>query len=338
MNLENDEKIEIYRSNLLSEIINLNKDRLRGRIIGQKKRFGKAGLSCERVEKLCCMLLVHDTNIDTSHWRDSLCGHLSNFINTLAAFSDSNEVEHLTEIVLASHKVSTIADTPSLEQQLRAKSIDLDLSHLRTVLEIDKISRYLDIRNDLLHYSRKPRCRNFFRNIHFEVCTAPGDQHVHGEIQLIFFYERYPAALPPRCIGSSKSACFLCDLFIKKHGVYRISHSHARLYRKWMIPEGEWIDDERISRFDSILRGMSEDMMRIKETFVRPPGYEGNGTESRVHLLALPESARSSNMSLSTICESQKQLLLIDNSAPRETERQKGRYNASKFFQSCTVL
>ena len=36
---------------------------------------------------------------------------------------------------------------------------------------------------------------------------------VHAEVQLLLFYELNPAIRPPRIICSSKSACYLCNLF-----------------------------------------------------------------------------------------------------------------------------
>jgi hypothetical protein len=79
-------------------------------------------------------------------------------------------------------------------------------------------------------------------------CEAPlpvtpfGSQdqcYVHGEVQLALCHERYPADLPPRALGSSKSACFLYDLFIKHDGKLGMSHSHMILYPKWTIPQCE---------------------------------------------------------------------------------------------------
>lgn len=257
------------------------------------------------------MLSEQNMGVNSSHWKYSLCSHLSTLFKAMKGLvptSDRSHVEHLTKIVLAAHEVSKGVNELSLEHQLHARGIKLDPSHHRTVTRIDKISRYLDICNDLIHYCQKARCRHLFRNIHFEVCTAPKEERVHGEVQLAFFYEQYPAVLPPRCIGSSKSACFLCDLFIRKHGKYHISHSHARLYPRWTIPEGEWIDEEKASSFDGILRDMIKEMVRIERDFVRRRGYEGNGAESRVHFLALPQSAKSSRTILSKTLEHEVQL------------------------------
>ncbi|TGO16838.1 hypothetical protein BTUL_0023g00110 [Botrytis tulipae] len=282
---ETDEHKDVYKSNVLMQIIKLSKGRLRRRIGPPKNRGGKVRpLLSDRVKSLRCRLLVLEINVENTPLRSSLCVNLSELCQKIESFtlsSEESQLNHLSAIVLAAHKVSTTANNPSLEHQLQMKGIDLDLSHCRTVFQIDKISRYLDISNDLIDFSRKIRCNGLFCNIRLEVCTAPKAQyhndqilHVHSEIQLISFYEQFPAGLPPRCIGSSKSACFLCDLFIKKHGLYRISHSHGRLYPKWTIPEGDWVNEELNLRFSEILKDMSLEMLRIKKNFVRRPGNE----------------------------------------------------------------
>lgn len=59
---------------------------------------------------------------------------------------------------------------------------------------------------------------------------------VHAEIQLIFFYELHPAEIPPRVICSGKSACFLCNLFVKLHGRFYMARTHGVLYKAWALP------------------------------------------------------------------------------------------------------
>ncbi len=60
---------------------------------------------------------------------------------------------------------------------------------------------------------------------------------IHAEIQLLCFYEHSPDIPHPRIICSSKSACYLCDLFIKTHGKFQTPRTHGRLYDKWILPE-----------------------------------------------------------------------------------------------------
>ncbi|KAI9855733.1 MAG: hypothetical protein M1824_005893 [Vezdaea acicularis] len=62
------------------------------------------------------------------------------------------------------------------------------------------------------------------------------DVKVHAEIQLIFFYELHPAEIPPRVICSGKSACFLCNLFVKLHGRFYMARTHGVLYKAWALP------------------------------------------------------------------------------------------------------
>lgn len=65
-------------------------------------------------------------------------------------------------------------------------------------------------------------------------CATPWK--IHAEVQLLFFYEQSPDKSRPRIICSSKSACYLCDLFIKIHGKFHIPRTHGRLYDKWILP------------------------------------------------------------------------------------------------------
>ena len=62
---------------------------------------------------------------------------------------------------------------------------------------------------------------------------------IHAEIQLVFFYEQYDDLRKPRIICSSKSACFLCNLFIRLHGKFLVRKTHGVLYSKWTLPAVE---------------------------------------------------------------------------------------------------
>jgi len=66
-------------------------------------------------------------------------------------------------------------------------------------------------------------------------CTTPWK--VHAEVQLLFFYEQSLDIRQPRVLCSSKSACYLCDLFIKTHGKFHVPRTHGRLYDKWIVPD-----------------------------------------------------------------------------------------------------
>lgn len=60
---------------------------------------------------------------------------------------------------------------------------------------------------------------------------------VHAEIQLLFRYKQQPQVSRPRIISSSKSACYLCNLFVQYHGGFCVPRTHGRLYDRWVLPE-----------------------------------------------------------------------------------------------------
>ena len=87
---------------------------------------------------------------------------------------------------------------------------------------------------------------------------------VHAEIQLLFFYELNSERLRPRTISSSKSACYLCDLFFRLHGQYHVPRTHGRLYHRWTLPEWHLLLPEMRRRdFDVLLRNFS-DILKVK--------------------------------------------------------------------------
>ena len=81
---------------------------------------------------------------------------------------------------------------------------------------------------------------------------------IHAEIQLVFFYEQRTDIRRPRVICSSKSACFLCNLFIRLHGKFVMAKTHGVLYSKWTLPD---INDLSLSR------KARQDMNRLTDTF-----------------------------------------------------------------------
>ena len=67
--------------------------------------------------------------------------------------------------------------------------------------------------------------------------NCPVPWKVHAEIQLLLFYKQQSNVSRPRIIGSSKSACYLCDLFVRTHGEFCVPRTHGRLYDRWILPE-----------------------------------------------------------------------------------------------------
>ena len=84
---------------------------------------------------------------------------------------------------------------------------------------------------------------------------------VHAEIKLLFYYESHPNVVKPRVICANKSACYLCDLFLRVHSRFQVPRTFGKLNERWILPD--WLDTllpERVpvlktvvERFDSVL-------------------------------------------------------------------------------------
>jgi hypothetical protein len=61
---------------------------------------------------------------------------------------------------------------------------------------------------------------------------------LHAEMQLALFYEQNKELLPPRVICASKSACYLCNLFLRVQRKYVIPSCHGKVYDAWVWPVG----------------------------------------------------------------------------------------------------
>jgi hypothetical protein len=200
----------------------------------------------------------------------------------------------------------------SLEAALRTKGFAATIYQSREVLEIDKLSKYFELCDDLIRLSRQPSTRPLCQGLKIEVLQSyPGSKplgsptrcYVHGEVQLVLLYEQYPKNPPPRAIGSSKSACFLCDLFITQHGGFGISHSHMKLYPIWTIPEVSWMTTQQVANFRSIIERMTLDIQAL----LKKKLYHCNAVvESRAHILQIAQrSETASSLASPAISEPQ---------------------------------
>jgi hypothetical protein len=73
---------------------------------------------------------------------------------------------------------------------------------------------------------------------------------VHAEVKLLFFYETHPEITRPRVICASKSACYLCDLFIRLHGEFQTLETFGKFNERWVLPD--WLDTVLSSRFQPL--------------------------------------------------------------------------------------
>ncbi len=122
-----------------------------------------------------------------------------------------------------------------------------------------------------------------FGNSESKACTALLNRldstrsgiKIHAEIKLLFYYETYPVSLKPRIICANKSACFLCDLFLRVHGQFQVPMTFGKLNERWIIPD--WLSIRSgdlktlrtaVDRFDCAL---DEQIQRLLKGVTRMP-------------------------------------------------------------------
>ncbi|KAJ9626794.1 hypothetical protein H2204_009939 [Knufia peltigerae] len=148
------------------------------------------------------------------------------------------------------------------------------------VMQIDKLAAYHRIPVTLVKDVRKRGSRALFTNItplylesyasKWTTISAEGKRvkcHVHAEVQIITHYLKSqpppPPRIPPRFIGTSKAACFLCHLFIESHGAFMVSATHGRLYDQWTIPDLADYSSEVVKKLRGIIALMDDECRRL---------------------------------------------------------------------------
>ena len=106
-------------------------------------------------------------------------------------------------------------------------SSKLSTFHLQDKLQVDEkaIAQYLRLSQYEISTTFTTQARKTLE-----------EAKIHAEIQILYHCELYTSKLPPRVIGSSKDACFLCNTFIKMHEKFHTPRGHGRLYPGWRLP------------------------------------------------------------------------------------------------------
>ncbi|EPE34262.1 hypothetical protein GLAREA_07275 [Glarea lozoyensis ATCC 20868] len=164
----------------------------------------------------------------------------------------------LTEEIDLSEVIYTFTGDPSLKKYLPEA--------------VGKLGRYYSAVLELVCAARDKACQ-MFQKIHVEPfqVAIPASvleplYKVHAEIQLLFFYELDPDRPRPRIICSSKSACYLCNLFFQIHGGFSVPRTHGRLYMKWILPDWLNVPTQRRGELGSLatqLQAVLENKIRI---------------------------------------------------------------------------
>ncbi|CCF46131.1 hypothetical protein CH063_03791 [Colletotrichum higginsianum] len=169
----------------------------------------------------------------------------------------------------------------SLESQLGLVFDALSEPGRKAVAQIDKVARYLILCDDLSKLLTRRAYSGILQHITLEPLLSPPKSrpkgaekscHVHAEVQLLLYYEQHPCVPPPRFIGCSKSACFLCDLLIRRRGGFGISFSHQRIYPQWTVTNVTWMSEVQAEAWRNITREMTRELQALIRRFVDDQG------------------------------------------------------------------
>lgn len=139
----------------------------------------------------------------------------------------------------------------------------------RGIGDVRKVANYWRICLSLAWCSRS--YRKLFANAWWEpvpkynpstTSKLIGKQYVHAEVQLLVYYELSRPTTPPRVIGSSKEACFLCDSFIRAHGGFCVSGAHRQMFSKWTVPDLNEYSLPTLDKFRRALALVAADVRR----------------------------------------------------------------------------
>ena len=153
-----------------------------------------------------------------------------------------DEMESLKKIVQQASQLS--GSNSLLESHVETHSVKLLRGTRKLIKSIDKIGRYWGSCSSMAIMASKEKYRHFFGSIELRPMPSYGShnclgvaRHVHAEVQLITYFRLHPYFPPPRVMGTSKAACYLCDLFLSHHPQYTISATHGTLTKYWTIPD-----------------------------------------------------------------------------------------------------
>ncbi|ETI19836.1 hypothetical protein G647_08850 [Cladophialophora carrionii CBS 160.54] len=145
------------------------------------------------------------------------------------------------------------------------------------IMQIDKLAAYHRIPDTLARAAYRKATRPLFSSIKIEYIEAYQSRlspvsltgkkvecHVHAEVQLVIHYLQSAKTLPPRFIGSSKGACFLCHLLIVEHGSFAVSTWHGRLFDQWTIPDLAEYTPKSVATLRAIIQRMHDKASRLR--------------------------------------------------------------------------
>lgn len=245
---------------------------------------------------------------------ESLLQALRNLSDTYQAIheyhdDDDRLRELLEDAVQRSHIITTRDGTCTLEETVSSYGFaPSELCRDKTIRQVYKIGRYWGLCIELPKYARKypavfqhidlelmPSYQPTLSNIFFKSKKASVECYVHAEIQLLVHYDLHPdpRVLPPRVLGVSKAACYLCNLFILQHKRFFHSKTHGRLYDQWTMPDLATFSVQQRNDYRRVLNVMDKTIQSATRN--QPKIRRAEPGQSWLNLLTLQASPTGSD-------------------------------------------
>ena len=116
----------------------------------------------------------------------------------------------------------------SLEIALQQAAIKVDEARMKAIRAFDKVANYHHISERLSNLAGSSKFRHLFQSTRFRFLNryAPHmvfgqNRFVHAEVQIVTFHRLEGTQPRPRVVGTTKAACYLCNLFLSLHTRYQ---------------------------------------------------------------------------------------------------------------------
>ena len=310
---------------LFDLVIEVNKNRIHGRLQSLHWKRPKSRVGPKARNPLYRDLRKVAERLEQRHtpgYSDSISlvqqiKHLCDLmhdVDKVGAKTDDGE-QLLKELIIQSYGICTSEGTQTLEETVTRHGFDPgEVTSNKHIRQLNKIGRYWGLCTSMTDDSR--RYPTLFANAQLRpirpyqgmnsyISFIEGQRArclVHAEMQIIAYYGniRNTSALVPRVIGASKSACYLCNLFIQLHGQFFITKTHGHLYERWNFPDlADFKPVERVN-YLRVLSAMDNELQAAYNREIRANRRRGHPMGS---WLTLPP-ARSLSPAPSTISNS----------------------------------
>ena len=275
------------RDNLFSKVLNLCQDRIYGRLESRhwkkpKHLYGKVVKPLYRSLRELTLRLYPPSRNNSIRGRGlhKKLSEISDAYETIDNHQERNESlqEALRVAVRRSYDFSTREGTCSLESTISYYGfVPSEVCQDKYIRQIYKIGRYWGFCVETPQYARKyftlfqrielqfiPPYMPISSNIFFRSSPKPSVKcNVHAEIQLLIYYDLHPGSIsiPPRVLGVSKGACYLCNLFILRHRRFYHTKTHGRLFDQWTLPDLAEYSEAQRNNYRRIINAMNREIL-----------------------------------------------------------------------------